>query len=366
MPISAIDAISPAFNHTRQQLTQPFRPWQWARLALVGLIAGELSSGGGCNFSGFQIPQPGGGSRQLVATGLPAGNPMLFAILIGLLVVLGVVLWFSIVYANSVMRFVLFDAVVTKECHIRRSWAARQRPGLRYFGWQLLVMVSLVMGLTILVGIPALIALGLGWWEKPGAHIVPLVLGGIFFFFLLFALFITILVVAVLTKDFVVPQMALENINAFEGWRRLWPMMKADKGGYAGYIGMKIVMALGAAMVIGILATIVTLLIAVPLGGLGAIAVLMGKTAGMTWNAYTITLAVVAGAGFLVIVLYTVALISVPAVVFFPAYGIYFLASRYPALDAVLHPLPPAPEPPPSPPPPPELPPFPPEPSPIV
>jgi hypothetical protein len=34
------------------------------------------------------------------------------------------------------------------------------------------------------------------------------------------------------------------------------------------------------------------------------------------------------------------ALISVPTIVFFPAYSIYFFASRYPPLDALLHPPP--------------------------
>ena len=50
MPISAVDAITPAFQHARQQLLQPFRAGQWAKLGLVGLLAGEMSSaGGGCN-----------------------------------------------------------------------------------------------------------------------------------------------------------------------------------------------------------------------------------------------------------------------------------------------------------------------------
>ena len=44
MPISAVDAISPAFEHTKQQLFKPFRFGQWTRLAFVGLLAGELGS----------------------------------------------------------------------------------------------------------------------------------------------------------------------------------------------------------------------------------------------------------------------------------------------------------------------------------
>ena len=93
-------------------------------------------------------------------------------------------------------------------------------------------------------------------------------------------------------------------------------------------------MALGAAMLLGIVSFIVILLVAIPLGGIGVIAVITGKTAGLTWNAYTITLAVIAGAFLILVILYALALISVPLIVFFPAYSIHFFASRYRPLDA--------------------------------
>lgn len=365
MPISAVDAISPAFHHTKQQLFQPFRAGQWLRLAFVGLLAGEVSSGGGCN---FQVPNLHGGGQRFATGPLVNSNPMLYAGLIGLLVVLGVIFWFLLIYANSVMRFVLFDAVVAKDCRVRQSWNGRQRAGFRFMGWQLLLFAVMIGGMTILVGIPAAIAFVLGWLKNPHQHIVPLVLGGIVLFFIFFAFLISTLIVAVLTKDFVVPQMALEDIGAFEGWRRLWVGMKADKGNYAAYLGMKILMALGAAMVLGIVSFIVILLVAIPLGGIGVIAVITGKTAGLTWNAYTITLAVIAGAFLIVVILYALALISVPLIVFFPAYSIHFFASRYRPLDSLLHPALPVPqvsfipETPPQPPPPPsEPPPLPPE-----
>ena len=83
----------------------------------------------------------------------------------------------------------------------------------------------------------------MGWLTEPKQHVLPLVLGGIVLFFAVLIFFIAMAVIYVLTKDFVVPQMALEEIGAMEGWRRLWPMIKAEKGGYAGYIGMKIVLA---------------------------------------------------------------------------------------------------------------------------
>ena len=92
MPISAVDAISPAFEHARQQLVRPFRASQWAKLGLVGLLAGEMSSGGGgCNPGSFQMPTPPNNSQHFLAA-LPALDPMLYASLIAVLVVTGFVL----------------------------------------------------------------------------------------------------------------------------------------------------------------------------------------------------------------------------------------------------------------------------------
>jgi hypothetical protein len=345
-----VDAISPAFQHTKKQLIEPFRAGQWARLAVVGFLAGELSSGGGCN-SNFQWPQTGGGSQRFLETGLSAVNPAAYAGLIGLLIVLGLVLWILFIYVNSVMRFILFESVVRKECRIRRGWNRWQGAGWRYFWWQILLFVVMMIGLTILVGIPAAFALAVGWLKQPSQHMVPLILGGIVLFFLFLAFFVLWIVVHVLTKDFVVPQMALENISAMDAWRRLVPMLKAEKGGYAGYLGMKILLALVAAVVVGIVAVIVIFLTLIPVGGLSAMLILLGKAGGLQWNLYTITLAIVVGSILIALILYVFSLVSVPAIVFFPAYSIYFFASRYPALDALLHPAPPAPpEAPPSPP----------------
>ena len=340
MPLSAVDAIGPAFEHTKRQLIQPFRLGQWSRLALVGLLAGELSSGGGCN-SNFNFPRHSGGSHRLLEAGFLAANPALFAGLIALLIVLGCVLMVLLIYVNSMMRFVLFDSVVAKECHVRRYWSRRRAPGVRYFLWQLAFMAVMLVGLTILIGIPAAIAWGAGWLDHPKESMVPLILGGIVLFFAFMAVLLALAVVTVLTKDFVVPQMALEEITAFEGWRRLWPMLKGRKGSYAGYVGMKIVLAIGAGIVIAIATFLVILILLIPIGGFGVVAVLAGKAAGLTWNAYTITLAILAGSAALVVILYLVAMISVPSIVFFPAYSIHFFASRFAPLDAVLHPLPP-------------------------
>jgi len=355
VPISAVDTISLAFRHTKQQLLQPFRLGQWSRLALVGLLAGELSSSGGCNGpSNFNFPRHP--ARQFFTPGLSATNPTLYIGLIVVLIASAFVLGIVLMYVSSVMRFILFDSVLAKECRIRAGWSRRQGPGLLYFFWKILYTVVSLAGLLVLLGIPLGFAFLMGWLKEPRQHLLPLILGGVAVFFLMFAFFVVLAVIYVLTKDFVVPQMALEDIGVVEAWRRLWTMMKAERGGYAGYIGMKIVLAIGAAMIVGIVTLILGLIIAIPTVALAVIAVLTGKTAGLTWNVFTITLAVVVGSVLFAVILYLVALISVPVVVFFPAYSIYFFAARYRPLSLVLYPpaapvtppeappLPPAPE----------------------
>jgi hypothetical protein len=107
------------------------------------------------------------------------------------------------------------------------------------------------------------------------------------------------------------------------------------------YVLMKIVLAIGAGIVIGIVSLILGLIVAIPAAVLGIIAVLTGKTAGMTWNVFTITIAIVVGCILLAVFFYLTSLIAVPAIVFFPAYAIYFFAARYRPLSLVLYPLPP-------------------------
>jgi hypothetical protein len=336
--ISAVDAISPALLHTKKQLFQPFRFGQWTKLAVVGLLAGELGGGFNGNFSHLNnFPR---GDSGLHFPGQIGSMPDLaiYAGLIAALVASGLVIGIVLMYVSSVMRFILFDSVLTQECRIGESWSRRQGPGFRYFVWKLLYLVAMLAAFAVLIGIPAVLAFSAGWFKEPKEHMGPLILGGVFVFFVALIFGVTAAVVFVLTKDFVVPQMALEGIGAFEGWRRLWTMMSAEKGDYVIYVVMKIVLAIVATVVIGIVTAIVAVFFVVPTAVLGVVGVVAGKSAGLTWNAYTITLAVVVGLILFFIFLYIVSLISVPAIVFFPAYSIYFFAGRYPALSRVLYP----------------------------
>jgi len=324
---------------------RPFRFGQWIRLAFVGFLAGELSSGGGCN-SSFRVPSthhPRGSEHFVRPFTLPpliAHHPALFATLIAVLVVIGITLSVIFIYVGSVMRFILFDSVVAKECHIRQGWARWRQHGLRLFVWQICLLLAFFGSIFSFIGIPLACVLVLHWLPHPGGHLLPLVLGGTLLFLIFLVIVLVLAVVNVMTKDFVVPQMALEDVSAMEGWRRLWLLLKREKLGYVGYIGMKVVLALGANIVLGFVSLIALLAILLPMGGFGVVALLAGKAAGFTWSLYTITLAVIVACIAVAVFVFVISLICVPAIVFFPAYSIYFFAPRYPPLASLLWPQP--------------------------
>jgi hypothetical protein len=321
----------------KRQLFQPFRWGQWLRFAVVGFLAGEMGQSSGCS---ARLPLD-------IASSIPRSNEFqviwpgrgpLFLIGILLAILLAAVLVVVLIYINSRMRFVLFDSIVDGACRIRDSWGRRGDPAFRYFLFQILFSVTAILSMAVLVGIPLLAAAALGLFRNPSQHILALVLGALVAGFLFIAWLITLLVVQVLTKDFVVPQMALDDVSVSEGWDRLLSLIKAEKAGYAGYVGMKILLNIAASIVLGIAGFIAILIILVPFGGIGVIGVLAGRAAGLDWNPVTLAIAIVFGTVAVLALVLVLSLVSVPAVVFFPAYSIYFLAERYPRLHALLYP----------------------------
>jgi len=99
---------------------------------------------------------------------------------------------------------------------------------------------------------------------------------------------------------------------------------------------MKIVLAIGSAILFGIANLIVLLVLLIPLAIAGFALVLGGKAAGLSWGAFTISAAVLLGLAALAGILYVLSFISSPAVFFFQSYTLQFFGGRYPVLGALL------------------------------
>ena len=249
---------------------------------------------------------------------------------------------FIFLYINSVFRFILFDSVLKRHCSISEGWRKWHRAGGRFFLWQIVFQIAVWLFFLVIVGVPLAGALAAGWTTDLREHIARLVVGVILLVGLIVVFVLTAAMVQVLAKDFLVPIMALDDLDFADGWQRLLAMMRPEKGRYAVYLLLKLVLSLAAAILFGVIALVPALFIFVP----AAVAVIAGHAAGMGWNVTTISLAIIFGTLLLFLLIYLIALVCVPATVFFPAYALHFLAARYPNLDALLNPAPapPAPE----------------------
>ena len=109
---------------------------------------------------------------------------------------------------------------------------------------------------------------------------------------LLFLLIVFVVVGAVIglfAKDFCIPIMAMEEVGVLAAWRRLLPMLAAEKLAFAGYVLMKIVLAIGSAIIVGIATLVILIALLIPLGIAGVIIFLGGKAMGLTFNVATIS-----------------------------------------------------------------------------
>lgn len=348
-PLSAVEAITPAFAHTKRQLFQPFRLWIWARLAVVSLLTGEFAGGSWGGTGNFNVPSTTGGGRkpdEFLSLADPTWDVVrefLPWVVVGVLVV--VALGLILLYIASVFRFILFEAVLSDRCGLRQGWRRWQQAGWSYFLWQVGFSLVLTAVLALFVAAPIYLAWRAGLFHEPDKHFGLLLLGGVVLFFLFLGLALLGAVVSLFAKDFVVPLMAMENRGVVDAWQRLLPLLRAEKWAYAGYVLMKIVLALGSAILFGIIGVIVLLVLLFGLGVIGVALVLAGKAAGLTLNVYTIALAILLGVAALGFVFFVVAFVSTPATVFFQAYTLRFFGSRYPRLGEMLSqawPAPPA------------------------
>ena len=365
MSVSAVDCVQPAIQHTREQLFSRFRIGQWSRLALVGILAAEMHASG-CNFGNFGqvLSQPPRRSNEFLAMPFPNIDPARiaqFAGLIAAVLLLATVVFFVFLYISSVFRFILFESVLRRECSIGEGWQRWHRTGRRFFLWQLVYVFSTWLLIGILIGIPVLLMVTAGWFKDFKNHVAGMIGGVILLVGIVLIFALAAAIVQVLAKDFLVPIMALENLDFADGWSRLLAMMRPEPGKYAVYLLLKFVLSIAAAILFSIAAIIPALVVIIPT----VLIVFAAKAAGMGWSVATISLAIIFGTMVIALLVYLVALVSVPATVFFPAYAMYFFAARYPSLGALLNPAPaPAPSAPETPPVL-ETPPLPPEPEPI-
>ena len=346
--LSAIDAISPAMERTKAMLTRPFQFRKWMLMGFIAWLAGEAGTASfNFNFPGFPHT-PGKGGPSTPGGPFPHIPWTTIALLIAAFVLLALLVGLVFLYVSSRFRFVLFDTVISREIGVETGWKRYRDAAHRYFWLWLVAGIIVFLVLAAVIGIPLWFFIKRNFLGQGGPSIESLfsLIGIAFLVFLVLGLGGYVL--TTLVKDFMVPLMALDDLPAGRAWSELKRILKAEPGSFAGYLGMKLLLSIAAAVGVSIImipVMMIFLFIGIFIGVAGYVTI-QGAA-----PALIVTLIVAAVLGLLLFSAVMIGLsifLSAPVAVFFTSYALYFFGGRYPHLDELLWPQQPGPPPPPS------------------
>lgn len=327
-PLSATDAIAPAWQHTRRLLLGPRNPRLFFKIAAVAFFA-ELA-----NFS-FSFSSPGHSSHG--GGHAPAFTSALVAIILTCVVV-GLIVGAVLFYLSSRLQFTIFHIVLRSETQVAPIWRRYAAATWRWMGLKLLFFLAALACVTPIF-IPAVLyfihAISL---QSHGdhSHIVSFIVTMFAFIAAVFLFAITVAVVTILLRDFAVPSMALEGTPLRETVRRVIALTRAETGQVALFVLLRVCLGIAGTFVSYLLLGILALIVGAPLGGLGFGLWKEFHLAGAGAHAGMI-------AGWVVLALALLAVIAVGVIclfgylfTFLQAYAIFFLGGRYPLMGQLL------------------------------
>ncbi len=255
--LSVTDPINPAFDRTKRILFQPFDSGKWLRLGFCAFLMGLAEGGGGGGGGGFPSSGGSGGGggpdfepvMQWIRDNLTVIVVVAVAVLLAVFVISLVLTWLG-----SRGRFMFLDGVVHNRGAVVAPWHEYRREGNSLFLFRFCLGMIALLVVVLILGLCALIA----WPDIQGRHFGGFAVGAILTGIVMFLAFgLTMSVISVFLKDFIVPIMYLRRITVMAGWREFSSSMLAGNTGlFVLYFLMKIVLGLA----VGVLALMTTCL----------------------------------------------------------------------------------------------------------
>jgi hypothetical protein len=320
----AVEALSGTKDATVDLLWPP-EAGVWLRLALLALFvggSGGLPTGGGN--VGSSVPAGDGGG------GVPSGAPPLpdvpipgesvVALVVGVVALLVIL---AVVFAAvaGVLEFVLVESLRSREVSIRSRFGAYLGPGLRLFGFRVVVGV---VGLAV-VAVPLVVVFALGVAVSPAFVLLVIPVFGV-----LLVAALALWVVNRVTTDFVVPAMLAEDRGVLDGWRRVWPAVRDQWAQVGVYLLLRVGIGIGAGIAVGLATLLVLLVVAIPFALLGGAVVLLGG-----WSTAALVVAAILAATFGLVALVVSLLVQVVPMTFLRYYSLAVLGLLEAELDLV-------------------------------
>jgi hypothetical protein len=333
-PLSATDAIGPAWRHTTRILVAP-QDW---RLALkIGAVA-FFAQMGGCN----SFSHSPGHHMNAAPPALLAGI-IAFALV---LILFGLAIALAFFYLSSRLQFVLFEVVLRSDTTIAPIWRRYAHATWHWMGLKILYfLAALVCAAPILIPIILHFIHAMGPTFHGLAPQNPVAVFIAIFEFISAIFFIVILigVAYALLYDFGLPSMALESTPMSVTVQRVWGLIRDEPGPVALYVLMRFLLSIAGSLAVDFILVAGAIIALIPFGGVGLIAWLSLRHAGFAGYAIMIAIWVVLGLVLLALLALAAVMLFGYVFTFLQAYALYFLGGRYPLVGAYLDPFLPPP-----------------------
>jgi len=344
--LSALDAFSPAMARVSAMLFKPFRLGTWLKIGFIGLLGGGVATfhSNNVNFpTSYQVPAnrhfPDDPFVEILRFlhSIHIANHI-HAIVTALAIAAAISLIFLYLFCR--FRFVLFDSVITTQPAVGRGWRLYASQANNYFGFWLVFRLVSFGVFALIIGVPLWHAYKNGALSGDGSLLVLLKLVASIALFALLASMV-FAIISTLMKDFIMPIMALDNFAVADAWSALWRVIASEPGAWAGYLGMKLVLTIGAGIALAIAFVIALLpafiVIGIPTALLVVVGVFSLKSGAVAVGVVICAIAALFAATCLCCIYM---ILTAPITVFFASYAFYFFGGRYPKLGALLWPQP--------------------------
>ena len=132
MKPSVIEPISPAIEHTKRVLFDPFDFGKWLRLGFCAFLMGLGEGGGGGSHGGQSGVRAGNADFDPAVEWVRENLPLVVAIVAGV-IVLGLLFWLLLTWLSSRGHFMFLDGVVRNRGAVVEPWREYRREANSFF-----------------------------------------------------------------------------------------------------------------------------------------------------------------------------------------------------------------------------------------
>jgi len=328
-PLSATEAISPAFERTKDVLAHPFRLGTFLKIAAVAFFA-EMGGGLNLNFPGR-------------SNGMHSLPPAFLSFLVAFMVVLvfvSVIVGLILFYIGSRLQLVLIELVATRYTFVGPLW---RKYGSRTWRW---ISLKLLFFLCILIVLLPFIIAAVFYCIHHALEISTFTGSNLFaglhigqvLLFIAVALLVLMVLCAIymLVRDLALPFLALEDLSISDSLERLRMIFAAEPGQVILYVVLRLVLGIVFGIVAEIAVFLVLLVSLIPPGIVGVILWFSLHKSGTVGTLLLIACAIVGVVVYLCWAVCVVLAFMGSLLTFFQAYALYFLGGRYPLLGDLL------------------------------